>query len=249
MRRVISILGIMLFIVISMRATCSASKPGVMSPVEAVKMSDDVYFHNMSITYDGSHYLTINGGNESYCTLNRYDGEGELVDAYDVGLDARSMFFNPKDGQLYVKVYGTDLYAVDLDFELADIVLIDVFDSDNSSIGISDDGKRIFELTAGQVRVLDFETGEELKRFKLSNYFDEHGYHSSIAVSKRHLFVWGDSDAIIVYDHDGRYLSEFKLPRPGYSFSLSYCNKMLWIAQDADGSTDGASGYWYGYRL
>jgi hypothetical protein len=249
MRRVIGILGIMLFVVISMRATCSATKPGAMSPVEVMKLSDNVYFHNVSITYDGNHYLTINGGNDSYCTLNKYDGEGELVDAYDVGLDGRSICYNPKDGRLYVKVYGTDLYVIDLETESAEIALYDVFDDDNSSIGISEDGTRIYELVEGQISVLDFKTGKELKRFKLSNYFDEHGYHSSIAVSKRYLFVWGDSDAIIAYDHDGTYLSEFRLPRPGYGFSLSYCNKMLWMAQDADASTDGGSGYWYGYRL
>jgi hypothetical protein len=148
-----------------------------------------------------------------------------------------------------VKVYGTDLYVIDLETESAEIALYDVFDDDNSSIGISEDGTRIYELVEGQISVLDFKTGKELKRFKLSNYFDEHGYHSSIAVSKRYLFVWGDSDAIIAYDHDGTYLSEFRLPRPGYGFSLSYCNEMLWMAQDADASTDGGSGYWYGYRL
>jgi hypothetical protein len=249
MRRIISILGVALFVVISMRATCSTQKPGAMQPVEVMKLSDNVYFHNVSITYDNGYYFTINGGNDSYCTLNEYDEEGTLVDAFDVGLDARSMFFNPKDGELYVKTYGSDLYVVDLDFEFADIVLSDVFDSDNSSVGISDDGERIYELVEGQIRVLDFETGKEVKRFMLSNYFDEHGYHSSIAVSKRHLFVWGDFDAIIVYDLDGAYVSEFKLPRPGYGFSLSYCNRMLWVAQDADASTDGGSGYWYGYRL
>jgi WD40 repeat protein len=249
MKRVISIFGTMLFVALSMRATCGPSKPAAMRPVEAVKLSDNVYFHNVSITHDGKHYFTINGGNDSYCTLNMYDDQGQLVDAYDVGLDARSLFFNSRDGRLYVKVYGLDLYVIDLDNESADIVLSDVFDVDNSSVGISEDGKRIYELIEGHIRVLDFKTGKELKRFKLTNYFDQHGYNSSIAVSSKYLFVWGDSDAIIVYDMNGDYVSEFRLPRPGYGFSLSYCNKMLWIAQDADASTDGGNGYWYGYRL
>lgn len=249
MRRVISILGIMLFVAVSMRATCSASKPGVKNPVEVMKMTDEVYFHNVSITYDGNHYFTINGGNDSYCLLNKYDSEGKLVDAYDVGLDARSICFNPKDDRLYVKVYGLDLYVIDLENESAEMALYDVFDADNSSVGISDDGERIYELAEGNIKVLDLKTGKELKRFKLTNYFDEHGYHSSIAVSNRYLFVWGDSDAIIVYDLNGVYVSEFRLPRPGYGFSLSYCNKILWIAQDADASTDRGNGYWYGYRL
>jgi sugar lactone lactonase YvrE len=178
-----------------------------------------------------------------------YDDEGEFVDAYDVGLDARSMFFDAGDGRLYVKVYGLDLYVIDLDNESVDIALSDVFEADNSSVAISANGKRMYEFIEGHVQVMDFKTGKKLKRFKLPSYFDQHGYNNSIAASDRHLFVWGDSDAIIVYDLDGEYVSEFKLPRPGYGFSLSYCNGMLWIAQDADASTDGGNGYWYGYRL
>jgi hypothetical protein len=239
----------MFLVAMSISATCGTSRPGAMKPVEVMKITDNVYFHNVSITYDGSHYFTINGGNDSYCTLNEYDSNGDLVEAYDVGIDARSMFFNPRDGRLYVKVYGSDLYVVDFDTETAEIILHDVFDADNSSVGISSDGRRIYELDQGLVRVLDFEDGKELKRFKLTNYFGEHGYQSSIAVSERYFYVWGDTDAIIVYNLKGDYVSEFKLPRSGYGFSLSYCNKMLWIAQDADASTDGGKGYWFGYRL
>ncbi len=249
MRRVMNILGILLFVAISMKATCGARKPGAMKPVQVMEIADNVYFHNVSITYDGSHYFTINGGNDSYCTLNEYDAEGELIDAYDVGLDGRSIAFNPRDGLLYVKIYGFDLYAVDLWDESAEAALYDVFEDENSSVAISQDGERIYELYDGHVKVLDFDTGKELKRFNLSDYFYEHGYQSSIAVSDKYLFVWGDSDAIIVYDLNGNYVSDFRLSRSGYGFSLSYCNKMLWIAQDADASTDGGSGYWYGYRL
>jgi len=249
MRRVITVIGVLFFVAISMRATCGTSKRPVLKPVEMMKITDNVYFHNVSITYDGKHYFTINGGNDSYCTLNEYDNNGELLDAYDVGLDARSLFFNPRDGRLYVKIYGLDLYVVDFDTESAEVVHYDVFDAENSSVGISADGRLLYELELGMVRVLDFANGKELKRFRLTNYFEEHGYHSSIAVSDEYFFVWGDADGIVVYDLNGDYVSEFKLPRPGYGFSLSYCNKLLWIAQDADAATDGGNGYWFGYRL
>lgn len=249
MRRVISIIGILFFIAISMRATCGPSKPGTLKPVEVMRITDNVYFHNVSITHDGNHYFTINGGNDSYCTLNEYDSDGELLYVYDVGLDARSMFYNPRDSRFYVKPFGLDLYIVDLDTESAEIVLYDVFETDNSSVGLSPDGRWLYELDLGLVRVLDLKSGKELKRFTLANFFDEHGYQSSIAVSDKYLFVWGDADGILVYDLDGEYVSEFKLPRPGYGFSLSYCNKLLWIAQDADAATDGGNGYWFGYRL
>jgi len=249
MRRVICTFYIVLFALFSMHATCGARKPTTMKPIEAARISDKVYFHNVSITHDGSHYFTINGGNDSYCTLNEYDDEGNLVDAYDVGLDARSICFNPRDNRLYVKTYGSSLYVVDLDAESAEVALHGVFDADNSSIAVTTDGRRIYELAEGRVKVLDFKNGKELKHFTLTDYFDEHGFHSSIAVSDKHLFVWGDTDSIVVYDLNGIYVTQFRLPRSGYGFSLSYCNKMLWIAQDADASTDGGNGYWYGYRL
>ena len=249
MRRIICTFYIAFFALFSMHATCGARQPTKMEPVEAIRISDNVYFHNVSITHDGRHYFTINGGNDSYCTLNEYDDEGNRVDTYDMGLDARSICFNPRDNRLYIKTYGMNLYVVDLEEESAEVVLHDVFEFDNSSIGMTADGRNIYELADGRVKVLDFKTGKELKRFTLTNYFGEHGFQSSIAVSDKHLFVWGDTDAIIVYDLNGIYVTEFRLPRSGYGFSLSYCNKMLWIAQDADASTDGANGYWYGYRL
>lgn len=249
MRRVISIIGILFFVTISLRATCGTGKPRALKPVEVMRITDNVYFHNVSITYDGEHYYTINGGNDDYCTLNEYDSRGNLLDAYDVGLDARSIFLSSRDSRLYVKEYGKDLYVVDLDTESAEMVLYDVFYGDNSSVGISADGRWLYELDFGVVRVLDIRNGKEVKRFELSNYYAEHGYQGSIALSDEYLFVWGDEDGIVVYNLNGDYYSEFKLPRPGYGFSLSYCNGLLWIAQDADASTDGGNGYWFGYRL
>jgi DNA-binding beta-propeller fold protein YncE len=249
MKRVISAFYILFSALVSMRATCGAIRPIEMKPVEVVRIPDNVYFHNVSITHNGSHYFTINGGNDRYCTLNEYDNEGNLIGTYDVGLDARSICFNPSDKRLYVKTYGSDLYIADLDTESAEVALRGVFDADNSSVGMTTDGKRVYELAEGLVKVLDFRTGKELKRFTLTSHFDEHGFNSSIAVSNKYIFLWGDTDAIIVYDLNGLYVTEFGLPRSGYGLSLSYCNNMLWIAQDADASTDRSNGYWYGYRL
>jgi WD40 repeat protein len=236
-------------ILIFVRATCGPTKPFSKAPVEVMKIKDYVYYHNISITYDGKHYYTINGGNDEYCLLNEYDSQGNYMAGYDVYLDGRAIFYNPQDGELYVKDYSTDFCWIDLIWEDFDYELFDVFYDENSSPAFSPDGERIYELVDGKVRVYDFNTGEKIKRFNLSEYYDEHGYCNSVAASEDYIFIWGSKDKILVYDLDGDYVNTFKLPRLGFGFSLSYCNGLLWIAVDADAADEGGDGYWYGYRL
>jgi sugar lactone lactonase YvrE len=237
------------FVLISLRATCGKPKPLIQKPVQVLKFKDYVYYHNASITFDGRHYYTINGGNEGWCMINEYDINGNYIETYDVELDGRAIFYQPKDGNLYVKVYGTDLYVVDLDDETAEIKYSGIFNEDNSSPAISPDGKYMYELVEGRIRVISFNTGKKVKGLSIDDYYDEHGYYASMAASDYYLFVWTDDDEIAVYDHNGIYITEVDMPREGYGFSLSFCNGLLWFAKDADGSTDGANGYWYGYRL
>jgi DNA-binding beta-propeller fold protein YncE len=248
MKKIIRYCLLVLVTFLFIRATCGKPKLST-KPMTGVEIMDYVFFHNVSITFDGDHYFTLNGGNENYCVVNEYDADRTFIETYAVGLDGRSIFCNPGDLNLYVKTYGTDLWIIDLSDETADIILSDIFEEDNSSPAFSPDGKYIYELTDGYVRVIDFKTGKELKRFALERYYDEHGYALSIAASKHYLFVWEYEDRVLVYDLGGEYVTKIKLPRAGYGFSLSYCNDMLWIAEDADASTDGGDGYWYGFEL
>ncbi len=244
---IIGLLGCMMLI--SLRASCGAVKPFSKPPVQAIKIEDWVYFHNMSITFDGRHYFTINGGNENNCILNEYDRNGEYMADYDVYLDGRSILYNPQTDLIYIKIYGTDLYEIDFEYEDAYPYLYDVFVEENSSPAISPDGQYLYELTNGKVRVIDFETGDLERTIKLEDWYDEHGYRYAIAASEAYIFVWGSEDEVLVYDLDGKYVNKIKMPRLGYSFSLTYCNNMLWVSKDADGASDGETGYWYGYRF
>ena len=155
------VLGMFLFI----RATCGKPKLST-KPMTGVEITDYVFFHNVSITFDGDHYFTLNGGNENYCVINEYDEDCAFIETYDVGLDGRTIFYNPKDKNLYVKIYGTDLWVIDLQNGTAGVRFSDIFEEDNSSPAFSPDGKYIYELTDGYVRVIDFKTGKELERFK-----------------------------------------------------------------------------------
>ncbi|MEO0077741.1 MAG: hypothetical protein ABIK86_01905 [candidate division WOR-3 bacterium] len=235
------------------RATCGRTKPAArgITPVLKLTIKDHVYYHNMGITWDSEHYYTVNGGNSDYCNLNKYDRKGNLVASYDVGIDGRAIFWHPEDEELFVKVHGTSLYSVDLEDEYADEATEDIATEDNSSVGFSPDGERVYELSGGTVTVRDFDSGDELASFELAGAAsdEDQGRDKSIAVSDKYIFAWEDENTIRVYNLEGAYLVRFDLPRPGFGSSLSWANGLLWIAEDADGKDSGADGYWYGYQL
>jgi len=249
MKRTIRIILMIIFAALTVRATCAPAKGKINKPQEVMTIDDHVYYHNMSITYGDYYFFTANGGNESWGLINEYNTNGELVESHDLELDGRAVFYNSEDDQLYLKVYGTDLYSVDPEDGYSDLKLEGIFEEDNSSPGFDPWGRYIYEFVSGRVRVLDFDDGEEIRTFDVDEYYDEHGYNTTIAASENYLYIWAENDAIRVYDLQGEFVSLIKLPRAGYGFSLSYCHNYLWIAKDADGGEDGADGRWYGYKL
>jgi len=222
------------------------------TPVQELEFTDHVYYHNMGITWDGEYYYTINGGNTEYSNLHRYYESGDLDSEYDLGVDCRAILYSPAEEQLYVKPFGMSLDVVDLDLEETSTDLEDIFSGDQSSVAMSPDGEKLYELYEGTVKVFNTD-GDEETSFELSSYNTTEGlgYAYAIAASDKFLFVWApESDnEILVYGVDGKYVTKFALPRSGFGFSLSWANDMLWIAEDADGDTDGADGTWYGYTL
>ncbi|MBM3330780.1 hypothetical protein FJY68_02875 [candidate division WOR-3 bacterium] len=222
------------------------------TPVQQMEFTDHVFYHNMGLTWDGDYYYTINGGNTEYSNLNKYDESGSLEESYSMGADGRAILYSPAEEQLYVKPYGTSLDLADLDLEFTVEDKEGIFSEDQSSVAMSPDGEKLYELEDGTVTVFDSD-GEEETSFELSSYNSttDLGYSYAIAASDKFLFVWApDSDTdILVYGIDGEYVSKFALPRSGFGFSLSWANDMLWIAEDADGGSDGADGTWYGYQL
>lgn len=236
-------------VLLGLRATCGKPRIPRTSPEMAIKLADEVRFHNVSITWNGRHYFTLNGGNSSYCDLNEYDASGRFIRRYDLELDGRAIFYHPTYRRLFVKTYGDDIYQVDLTQGKAELFHEDIFADDNSSPGFSPDGRYIYEMNEGTITVYDFVSGEELDELEVENYYDEHPYFSAIAVAENYLFIWGGEDRIRVHRRTGDYVTEIELPVSGHPLSLSYCNGMLWVAQDADGGSVGAQGYWYGFRL
>ena len=241
-----------LAVVVFGRATCGPTPNVSVTPVEKLKFTDHVHYHNMGIAWDGEYYYTVNGGNTENSSLNKYDESGELDTEYDVSADCRAILYSPSEEQLYVKPFGLSLDEVDLDLEETSTALEDIFSGDQSSVAMSPDGEKLYELYEGTVNVFNTD-GDEEGSFKLSSYntTEELGYANAIAASDKFLFVWAPNSEtdILVYGLDGKYVTKFALPRSGFGFSLSGANGMLWIAEDADGSSDGADGTWYGYTL
>jgi hypothetical protein len=65
-KSILKITLLMLIGLLVMRTTCGKPRPtGEMQikAIEKIKITDKVYYHNMSITFDGDNYFTINGGN------------------------------------------------------------------------------------------------------------------------------------------------------------------------------------------
>jgi hypothetical protein len=249
MKKAAKFLLLALFAFLAVRATCGKVVPEVKTPVEANKFVDFVYFHNVSIAFDGSHYFTINGGNADYCKLNEYDKTGKFIQSYDLGLDGRAIFYHPEKKKLFIKTFGFDLYEVDLKNEDAKQVMDFAFEADNSSPAMAADGKVFYELVDGKVRIIDFASGKQKKEITISEYYGEHGYSMSIAASEDFLFVWASDDEVYVYDLKGKKISKIQLPVYAFGFSLSFCNDLLWAADDADAWIEGDYGYWHGYDL
>uniref|UniRef100_A0A7C4CB09 WD40 repeat domain-containing protein n=1 Tax=candidate division WOR-3 bacterium TaxID=2052148 RepID=A0A7C4CB09_UNCW3 len=248
MNRVLRLVSVVLAVIVFVGATCRRG-PVQVTPVETMEIADEVYYHNVSITWDGSHYFTLNGGNDEWSRVNEYDEDGEFVTSYAPGIDGRTMFYNTAEETFYAKAYDTDLYTVDLDEEDYDSEEVGLFEEDQTSVGFTPDGKRAFELEEGTVYVYDLDEREEVESFELERVYNEGGYGQAIAACDKYLYVWGAENGIIVYDQKGRFVTEFTLPREGFWASLSWCNGMLWIAEDADAGDELGEGTWFGYKL
>ncbi|UCG93405.1 MAG: hypothetical protein JSV97_06825 [candidate division WOR-3 bacterium] len=121
MKRVVAVCFFVILVLVFVRATCGKVRPPIGNPVEVIKIKDYVYYHNVSITYNGKNYFTINGGNDDYCIINEYDKGCKFIKSCYLGVDGRVIFYNPNDGELCVKIFGTNVYKLDLNKEVATV--------------------------------------------------------------------------------------------------------------------------------
>lgn len=229
-------------------ASC-AKKADVLKTDNGFVIEDNVYFHNMGITFDGNYYYTINGGNDGYSLINVYDKRGKFIKKGEPGIDARSIHYIDRTGDFYIKAFGVDIMNLNINDFTYDVDYDYYMWGDNSSVSFDPACNYLYELFEGEIIVVDAEDGLEVNNFYIDRYYDEHLYNSSIAVGEKYIYIWGSPSKIYMYDFDGNIEDSITVKMNGYAPSLSYCNGMLWLAEDADASTSGGNGYWYGFKV
>lgn len=240
---------------IALLAVATACTPKVVSlsetgvkPDLVMKIEDEVFFHNVGITFDGKYYYTINGGNEGYGKVNQYDAGGKLVTSADVEADGRAIFYNPADGKIYIKTYMRDLLVYNPKLKEANVVAEGVFQDNQSSPALDPSGKRIYELVDGTLYVMEFPSMKEIETIDGLPCGD-FPHSGAIAASKNHLFTWDENGEVYVLDKKGKEIASFKIKNTFHGMSLSWANGMIWAAEDADASSYGGVGTWFGYSL
>ncbi|MEO0248609.1 MAG: hypothetical protein ABIN58_03490 [candidate division WOR-3 bacterium] len=244
-----------LLLPIALLAVATACTPKVVSlsetgvkPELVMKIEDEVFFHNVGITFDGKYYYTVNGGNEGYGKVNQYDASGKLVTSADIEADGRAIFYNPADGKIYIKTYMRDLMVYNPKLKEANIVAESVFQDNQSSPALDPSGKRIYELVDGTLYVMEFPSMKEIETIDGLPCGD-FPHSVAIAASKNYLFTWDETGKVYILDKKGKELANFKVKNTFHGMSLSWANGMIWGAEDADASSYGGVGTWFGYTL
>lgn len=200
--------------------------------------------HSIGIACDGSYYYMINGGSTSYGVILTHDLDGNFVSSMATGLDGRAVFYNPNDGEIYVKVYGMDLYTVNPATGATTLIYSGIFHDYQSRVAFNPATQLMYEMDEGTVYVVELATGNTINTMTGFNY-GTWGYNYAIATNGAHLFTWTDGGTVYAYDLDGNYEETFTISSGSFGWSLDFTDNMLWAADDAD---YGPNGVWYGYR-
>jgi hypothetical protein len=213
------------------------------APVLMIDFEDTIAMHNMGIASDGTFYYTCNGGTASVGQINKYDLGGVFVSSVPCPIDMRAIFYNPADGKLYAKVYGSDLYEIDPVTGSATLILSGIFQQSQSSPAISPDGLYLLEHHNGNVYFIDFVTGALINTL---SGFSTGGapYYYAVGTDGDRIFTW-DASMVYVYDMGGAFIESYNLPSGNYGYSLKYVNGLLFASVDGSGGT----GHWYGYDV
>jgi hypothetical protein len=199
--------------------------------------------HSMGIACDGSYYYMVNGGSSSYGIILTHDLDGNFVNSAATGLDGRAVFYNPNDGDIYVKVYGMDLYTVNPVTGATILIYYGIFHDYQSRVAFDPATQLMYEMVEGTVHVIELATGNTVSTMTGFGY-GSWGYNWAIATNGAHLFTWTDGGTVYAYDLDGNYEESFTISNGSYGWSLDFANDMLCAADDANG---GPGGVWYGY--
>ena len=147
--------------------------------------------HPMGIVFDGTYYWRVGGGG-SPGLVSQLDASFNLVASQNVDLDCRGIFYNPADGEVYIKGFTNNgLYRLHTNPFTGgfDVVYTSFFQNAQSKACMSFlDGTKMYDHLDGTVNEYDFATGTLL---------------NTISLSLQHDLTWPRGNLIA---HSGTYL-------------------------------------------
>lgn len=203
--------------------------------------------HPVSIAFNGTFYFVVGGGN-SPGDVAMLDAGFNLIATQSVSLDCRSVFYNPADGNVYIKGFTDNglfrLHTSPFNGGY-DVVFSGLFQDNQSKVCISADGQYLYDHFNGNVVVYDFNTGITLNSFTLNVPHDFTWPRGVlIAHTGTYLLTFADN---VVYAYDpsnGNAISSCTLTGmpASWEFSVSYTNGMFFL-------TEATEATWYAWTI
>ena len=195
--------------------------------------------HPMSVAWDGTNYWVVGGGSTGDGA--KLDITFSTVSTAFLSLSCRSVFYNPTDGEVYIKDNTTNslmrLHRSPFDGTY-DTVFTNIFQSGQSDVCISSDGTTLFDVLNGKVIMYNASTGVKVDSLNLDM---QHPTNTPLGYQLAHTgtyLITFDSSKVFAYSPvDGSYVGSCSLPNgPYYSFGPSYSNGYYFIPTAAEDS-------------
>jgi len=242
----------MLLILLS--ASMAAALPLADAAALEKNFSDSPYnAHLISLTFDGTNYWTITGGYAPYA-VTKYDAAGNPAGQWEITLDGRSIAYNPGDGKLYVKDYGTNsLYALTNisggSYLYAAVPgFTNKFQNSQSKIAFSPGGEYVYDALSGKVRKYELSTGNTVETITLAGYPGGFPEDVQIGTDGTYLFALRNS-TVMAYYMNGSFVKDI----PGLANDLFYTqwsysrtDGRIWVFDVENGEQNGI---WKGYNV
>jgi hypothetical protein len=203
--------------------------------------------HPMGIAFNGTHYYVCGGGTNPG-DIAQLDAAFNLITTQNVALDCRSIFYNPADGQIYIKGYTNNglfrLHTSPFDGTF-DIVFTGIFQDNQSKVCASLDGSKLYDHNNGTAREYNSTTGAVLNTITL-NLQHNLNWPRGVLVAHTGTYLLTYAHPV-VYAYDptnGNFVSACTLAtQPSSSeWSMAYTNGMFFI-------TDVSEGTWYAWTI
>lgn len=203
--------------------------------------------HPMGIVFNGTNYYVVGGGT-SPGDVAELDASYNLVSLQNVALDCRSAFYNPADGEVYIKGYTSNglfrLHTNPFDGGY-DVIFTGIFQDSQSKVCISPDGTKMYDHLNGTVKEYDFATGTLLNTITLDlQHTLDWPRGNLIAHTGTYLITYAHPD-VYAYDvTNGSYVASCNLGTQPTSaeWSVSYTNGMFMVCESSEAT-------WYAWTI